>query len=830
MDEMDDSETGSDVVFQPKNPDWPLDTIPTEICEQNISYLPRQDIKALRLVNKEIERKVSGKFFETSVVTFNEELYDMFGCDDGATESIAPSIFSRFGRYFRKFGMSFELEEESFTGLSDERVMDDTQSFDDSYEWSTSDNFQNFHSLFKLRKLAQEASRMKSAFANLTTLKELALSLDDALGWLHGSDLSLRDRCVHTPKVVFGPSFYDQATKYPPPRYPGEPHSDEEALFQVVRSLFSLADASEDAKTGNVISLPLKRGLDTIPGITDTKLADPANWPLESTAKLVPEPIRTAFQSESIIGGVGIGILAIVQPEVANTLNGRAGPDLHLTPRMLTRPQMDWLRQAHRAQQAFLQSYISAVIETPDVFQNVNSMKLAGISVQFLPALGSASFWNALPVLTALQLLIIPAWRTLREDGGDSKRVQSYGTNLLSVVDDIFRFLNDHVCTRESIKSLHLGYSGGGESDQGMMARNRNILPAPIIPAAKIPHIYDLHDQDANATDIVRLQHIENLTLSNCWISPRMAVVLVDSLEKLSLKHLTLESVSIAVSIGLIGASPWGTPLPTPLAGAPLVQNLTGNISMQTKFMSMERGDKNRTRTVFYYTTPSTQASEVCQPTLEELLERAQAQGSLDVLHALDGLHHFKFQSTTQPVTPWSYEPLPERINQVYPWYWASVLNQISPSIKFDSFRPRDHLHAMPVSRSGSLQSITLRSCGYAKRQHPSVLDTQTSLALPVAFRNRLARTRVDMQTTHDGAVGIIVQKIEKAEMEVLELAFGCIFGWSKTEMKEAADWDGLHPGGTGRFSGFIRKSDSAGDWRSLLTGTDKTRSPFWDI
>ena len=56
---------------------WPGTSIPVEIFRSITSYLPREDIHSLRLVNQHFEQSVSECLFRTVVVPFRPEIYGM---------------------------------------------------------------------------------------------------------------------------------------------------------------------------------------------------------------------------------------------------------------------------------------------------------------------------------------------------------------------------------------------------------------------------------------------------------------------------------------------------------------------------------------------------------------------------------------------------------------------------------------------------------------------------------------------------------------------------------------------------------------------------------
>lgn len=54
---------------------WPGRSLPVEIFQYIASYLPQQDLKSMRLVNSEFEKKTSNILFHSVVVPFTAEIY-----------------------------------------------------------------------------------------------------------------------------------------------------------------------------------------------------------------------------------------------------------------------------------------------------------------------------------------------------------------------------------------------------------------------------------------------------------------------------------------------------------------------------------------------------------------------------------------------------------------------------------------------------------------------------------------------------------------------------------------------------------------------------------
>jgi hypothetical protein len=128
---------------------WPLKegrpTLPYELIDMILSYLSRDDLKALRLTCQTLRAQVSDKFFKSIVIPFNAGIYGMLpvprvsgveGSPLGTSDSrefeslllkgkADPDIYSThgldvfetFGHHVKKFGMSFAVDEGGYSYL-----------------------------------------------------------------------------------------------------------------------------------------------------------------------------------------------------------------------------------------------------------------------------------------------------------------------------------------------------------------------------------------------------------------------------------------------------------------------------------------------------------------------------------------------------------------------------------------------------------------------------------------------------------------------------------------------------------------------------------------
>ena len=76
----------------PLGPDghgWPESSVPLETFEIVAADLSRDDLLNLRMVNKEFEKKVSGRIFKAVVIPFNPDIYAM--CSDNIAKIALPA-------------------------------------------------------------------------------------------------------------------------------------------------------------------------------------------------------------------------------------------------------------------------------------------------------------------------------------------------------------------------------------------------------------------------------------------------------------------------------------------------------------------------------------------------------------------------------------------------------------------------------------------------------------------------------------------------------------------------------------------------------------------
>ena len=207
-----------------------------------------------------------------------------------------------------------------------------------------------------------------------------------------------------------------------------------------------------------------------------------------------------------------------------------------LVPANLRIPQKEWLLETEWAQRAFLASYCLAVVDNSVTFRSVTSLTIAKISSKFLEELHRQDLWDSLPCLEVLNINVAPDWREVskRPDGWAVLR-DIRPSDAVARINDL---LEGCVQGAESVKALKVGWIGGGEHAVGIFARNKHVMPAPILRFGDDRESIDIQQ-------LIFLPHVEKLTLTNCWFTPSSLIAFVLEMQELGLKELVLDSVSL---------------------------------------------------------------------------------------------------------------------------------------------------------------------------------------------------------------------------------------------------------------------------------------------
>ncbi|OAL56262.1 hypothetical protein IQ07DRAFT_496691 [Pyrenochaeta sp. DS3sAY3a] len=770
--------------------------LPVELVEMIASHVVRDDVKALRLVCRELNQLVSQVIFKTVVVPFNTEIYGMLGPEPkpdlkgkGRAKSGAPQyawtnddgqeiynghgldVFRGFGKFIRRFGMSFDVDEFSLSTPPTKPNTRLVTSFWGTYEWPT-DDYARFEAVAGLESAADETSRMTVAFSELSEVKELALSINSGRGWLNGPDRSIRARILQQPPAVFGTTnnILDRRAQAQQEFWDYVQAMHREAGTDVREAtLYKLDRLLSSSETWTPIKeQPRMPYLDS-KLISEATLLSPPD-PTTLTSSLDPAKLGP-FVSVPLMSGHDILFTSVVPPEDKDVLKSS------IIPTKLTTAQSEWLLETEWAQRAFLSSYMLSVIDNRLTFQSVHTLNISQLSDGYLPSLDRSDFWSALPNLSDVTLMVLPEWRSIHKD--DYGFVHTSYTDPAQGLNPFAEILRNQIAPRCNIRTLKVGWAAGGEHAEGMYARNRNLLPVPLL-GAKI-----LQDDAllSPRSEIIQFPHLEHLILKNCWITPAVLMELVDIHDRHSLEALTLDSISLT---GIL------RPNRTPALFATNI--LTANYAQ-----------------VLAPPLFAPQAA-VNLPAVNPLVTNGPLQNQLHQLNQLlsaTGLPQATISALQQQA---SLRIEPRKGS------WVFIIDIISPGIDLSDF-------GSPFSRTNKkrktkLQSIEFISCGYAQLLNVQLgqpydlrsedfgnpfFEKRCMALFPAMFYPRAWRH-----------LGVIKPEIDPLEVEALEAGWNLKTGWVDTEAARAAEFDGCPLGGTGRFTGKILATDTLDEDTSL--------------
>jgi len=546
---------------------WPRGTIPVELFETITETLSHRDIRNMRLVCKEFESKTSGVLFKEVVVPFTSDLYDMIEDDVSARLSNHPKpgsiqpplsraslpqiphlqqangdsmyyrktgdaatkhglrVFEGFGPHMNKFGIRLEVTEADLSMANwKTNNVKYVEAYHGGYSWPPP-GYARFGRLAGLEKIADETPRMTAALATLVNVREIGLSLDNGLGVLGGPDRSLHDMIFDRSNAVFEESDLSQ-----------RPTSNGlERLWSHLRqshSSFTTGGRLSQERLMSCIWTWSRYQSVQLPTVASaTEYDDSTLWPF--------------FETDGILTGVDLAtpIIGVFYTTSAEMDNNKSPHDSYppLSPASLTSEQNQWVLETGWAQSAFLDTYILALDDNPQVFHQITKVTISKISSGLLSKLDRDTFWAALPSVKDVTLLVSPDWRVVDKDEAGCAVTHSIAPSLAV---STFLAIIHRITTLEKIKRLRIGYTQGGEHAKGMFGRNNNLMPAPVAALDQLL----LPDPDVLAFD-----HLEDVTLMNCWITPQALLQLASTQTAATVagKTLTLESVSMTASLKL---------------------------------------------------------------------------------------------------------------------------------------------------------------------------------------------------------------------------------------------------------------------------------------
>ncbi|KAJ8109608.1 hypothetical protein OPT61_g7330 [Boeremia exigua] len=886
-------------------PFWQL---PVELVEQIIEHLNRDDIKSLRLVSRELNDFTSQAAFKTVVVPFNTEIYGMLGQEpktdrkgkkrakisrpeywwknangDDIYNGHGLDVFRGFGRHILRYGMSFEVNEDSLSTPPLKSVTEQKTSFWGNYEWPF-EEYRRFDAVAGLESAADETPRMKTAFSELTKVKELALSVDSGLGWLNGPDLSIRARILQTLPSIFGSRQY----------VPDRRTQAQREFWSHIESMH--ACAGEDVRLASLFRLEGSRFMSEAQEAGLAASVQPsqpfldvhiphAAIPHDATDITLSQPLgdaemleRHVLTSSSTNAGVLFTSTTLQQCDATQT----SSP---VVPAKLSRAQKEWLLETEWAQRAFMSSYMLSVIDNAATFASIHTLNISSLSDRYISLLNRADFWDALPCLKNVCLMVIPGWRTVEKD--EAGFVETPRVDPTGHVDTFRGLLEAQVISRPKISRLEIGYTASGEHAEGLYARNKLLMPAPVLPLRvrleadpALPPVETATMQDANMIQrfLLRFPHLEELTLRNCWITPSALLQFVKAHDGCALKRLNLKSVSLTDLLRPIGnanAQAANVAQVPVIPNAAMAQQIAGNMWAQannnaggnippaanqlpgnvqvlnnltqmliTQLQQMQANAVGVQQHLHVHalqaqlqqqlqTVQNVQAMNAQQPqgnALQLILnvgqQNQQAQQQQFHVAQITQLNHLITQVTflqqmmaNAPAAGPTHDLTgnADSILQARPrrGSWMDIIDQISPGTNLSDFGST-HSQADP-NRTTSLDLISFESCGYAKLPHLGPTVDQAAIeathGVAAALRNPIFTKRhhalsTMMMSSKWQYLGEIVQEVDLKELAALDAGWRLRHGWDDAEAARAVEFDGLLHGGTGRFSGAVRRSD----------------------
>jgi hypothetical protein len=787
---------------------WPMKGLPSEIYYLIVERLSRDDIKAMRLTCKEFERHLSCILFKTVVVPFNMEIYGMLqglslarvdakGKDKGNAKAAVPEfwknskdediytghgvdVFRSFGPRMKRFGMSFEVDEDVLANPPLKSTREDHKTYWGCYQWPYPE-YKRFDAVAGLEDAADETPKMKEAFECLTEVQELALSLDAGLGWLSGPDRSIRSRVLGDRRPVFG-------TKH---RIPERKEEARQCLWQYLEDWAS-AHQNVELKHCTVAAQKFTESPEEYATYQDKLFVnmEPAmpfidlHGFIDPIAKIVSPPIMgfdtlgqaaryidqimsTTSTADSMVRDRCFeGGMFVVKEDTIDPERLEAYP---IIPCELSKLQKEWLLETEWAQRAFFSSWLIAIVDNRYTFQHVHTLNFSRLSSRFLLSLCREDFWRALPQLENVTLNIIPDCRDVLKDNAgfvECPRVQP-----ISAVWLLHKLIAEMISLRSSVKSLSVGWASGGEHAQGLTARNKHLMPAAILPPEWLGSTENLVDKRLLEKRMLRFPHLKALTLNNCWISPHALMFLVH--EHLGLEILCLESVSLIAEPTIANGG-------NPIHVIAMAQHLQGGPLLPPHGAPQP--------TTFNQPVPNFHTVHHLAPAAQ--VHNPNSQAAVQHLNGND--------STSDWLSPRSES-------------WPHVLQQISPGVTLAASGSTNGPINIPSSiPNHALRTLELNSCGYA-RLNNARLDE--SLVQPSQyggggqwFARRFAALNKLMMNTRGGVTAEIVQAIPTTEQQALTMGFDLTMGWSSdwADEIEGPMYDGCLAGGTGRFHGSI--------------------------
>ncbi|KAF4121805.1 hypothetical protein GMORB2_1644 [Geosmithia morbida] len=818
---------------------WLEGAIPVEIFGIITSYLTRADVRNLRLVCQEFDRQVSVKYFRSVVVPFRSELYGKQHPQNGIAR---PSnslfydgmrIFQTFGPHILRFALSLEIDYSSLAYPPVKLTQEIVPSFWGIYRWPHG-SYSRYLDLEGIEETADETLGMKEALRCLTTVTNLGLYCDAGLGCIGSHQDYVRaaasraGRTQHPTFASFAPAENepgsrdrrDTVTVSNANLLRRASRDDTNGIAQhnyTILKRMACGAGYRDAQADEAIRLLLNtEGIDiealylstdpfpsSNPGDYDTGYRRGQSQGEDPRAVLDLE----AFHEHGFLPADPPAAPNIPQHQHQqldqqlqaqlpmnlrfNTLfSAPSSPRATATP--LTQAQKELLLELGWAHRAMIQSYVISMIDNSraGLLDNLTTLTIAKIPSCHLNILYNDHLWQNIPSLSNVSLAVIADWRKISKRHDST--IEDAPVFPVEAVPGVYKLLNEYISRQPGIKSLHFEWICGGEFGLGAYQRNQHVLPAPFFadPQDMVSATGVLESLER----LLRLPHIQHLSLNNCWISPQVFLQMMRQMGLSSLEKLALESVSLtgppsltpqvwyANPRNLPGLLLNNPPLPAPMEHVPLGYPAEGT-------MPYEQGDQVHGGGGPVESVEQTQSPFPYWFLWSALLEHFSPRRR-DHLRS-----RFRGNATTATSAAETHDQW---------WERSRIMSFSRRFVPCASQLGRDELHYR-------IKNISVKSCGYigvdARHVLTRSLLPRNIYHLPEESRSGVYRAINDMVLRpQDKLLGCIIPYIQPSEVISLT-ELGMIFGWtgvySRAMVDEAVDDDILRPG-SGRFTGVL--------------------------
>lgn len=693
--------------------------------------------------------------------------------------------------------MSFEIDQNKLASPPLKSDQEAITSFWGSYKWPFK-TYNRYTQLEGLEQTADETRSMARALRFITQATELGLSIDGGLGWLSGPDVNQRVVQRSEKMSVFGESKFVaepplremRAAQTAANRFESRPspYATFERMLQEAagrgenlepsprlllesEELPLLPDSTATPTHPNLFTQPLHGENHLHPAHIEhvytswrrmRRRGAAGSYTFNSAAVTTEDNELTPLSDDEDNDDAGTGIAALFVRS-ADEKAGKSKESSSFKPNDLTTAQREMLLEMEWAQNAFMQSWVIAVVDNRSTFSNIETLTIARLPRRHLSILRRSDFWNALPGLKKVSLAVIPDWRDVKKD--ETTWVQDNKIPPSQSVSIAFQILHEQISSRKSITSLHFEWIGGGEYAPGLFARNQHVMPAPVVAQASFMV------NRAHYHAILALPYIEHLSFKNCWFSPHIMARFLFPLKQSALQSITFDSVSLTAGVPQHAQ-------PNAITQLGMIQNAV-NIAGHMPFNN---------------------AGPPHGPVI----------GAIGLGFGMPP-QNAPQNGAQNAVNPAPATNPPDWLQTPRSGSWLEIIDYLSPGRTLAEARSERNLDLEPPFRTPmKVSKLKFTSCGYVRL--PLDFD-QNAIDGPHQANNQSASTVKRMNDIEsvmmkplDPYLGVIVNNVPFAETLAIDNLWNFQWGWkmSRPGLWQDAVLDGVADPGKLRFSGII--------------------------